>query len=176
VWHSHVALCHFDTSRPPVSQPCGGARTAGCLPSSVEEWDKLKYISYVTGLSTNDLVTSSTAVSTNPSRSLFKAGPIRTRTMSRRQRYSRKKRVFTILVLFPGVASGFDDKFKSCQKRVLGIIHDNIAYKDIDNTTIWERPFIYTGPIQGLDPHYSREDVLTLTYDGKLPPSDQDEQ
>jgi len=72
-----------------------------------------------------------------------------------------------VLVILSCVASGYVDKFDTCRHLVLGIIDGNKTYGDIDNITIWERPYIYSGGIRGLDPSYPRADILTLTYDGK---------
>lgn len=72
-----------------------------------------------------------------------------------------------VLVVLPYVASEYVDKFAVCRERVVGIIEGNQTYGNINNITIWERPLIYTGDIQGLDPRYSRANVLTLTLDGK---------
>ncbi|KAM7187294.1 hypothetical protein V8F20_011049 [Naviculisporaceae sp. PSN 640] len=58
------------------------------------------------------------------------------------------------------------NKFDICRERVIGIMEGNTTYGDITNVTIWERPFIYTGNIQGLEPHLNRSDVLTITYEG----------
>lgn len=73
-----------------------------------------------------------------------------------------------VLALFSGASLGLDDNFEGCRRRAQRIIQGKETYGSINNITIWdpERPLIYTGFVRGLDPHYSREDVLTLTYDG----------
>ncbi|KAK0741302.1 hypothetical protein B0T18DRAFT_440629 [Schizothecium vesticola] len=64
------------------------------------------------------------------------------------------------------VAGVFLTLLHQCQERVVGIIEGNQTYNGIDNTTLWNRPLVYTGPIRGMDPRYSRGEVLTLTYEG----------
>lgn len=73
-----------------------------------------------------------------------------------------------VLVLLSCVASeDYVDKFVVCRQLFLGIIDGNKTHGDINNVTIWERPFLYTGPVQGPDPSYSRADILTPTYEGE---------
>ncbi|OIW22757.1 hypothetical protein CONLIGDRAFT_694582 [Coniochaeta ligniaria NRRL 30616] len=74
--------------------------------------------------------------------------------------------VTAVLVFLPCISSEYVDKFQVCRNKTLGILAGNETLGDINNVTIWERGYMYTGPVQGLDPRFSREHILTLTYDG----------
>ena len=81
-------------------------------------------------------------------------------------------RIFLVVTTLPcayGAASVWVDKFSSCRERTVNVLEGNQAYGDINNVTIWEHSYVYTGTIHGLDPHYSRANLVTLTFDGKHP-------
>ncbi len=75
--------------------------------------------------------------------------------------------LWALTLPIPSAASDNAD-FGLCKTTVIGILAGNETLGDIDNITIFQRGYIYTGPIYGLHSEYPREDILTITYDGKI--------
>lgn len=63
-------------------------------------------------------------------------------------------------------AGDWVNKFTTCKKNVLMVLNGTHTMGDITNITIWEKNYIYKGPVRELASSYDRDDYLVLTYSG----------
>ncbi|KAK4446090.1 hypothetical protein QBC34DRAFT_357047 [Podospora aff. communis PSN243] len=59
-------------------------------------------------------------------------------------------------------------KYDVCALKTDAILQGTLSLGDINNATIWERGYIHTGPIRGLDQSYPRTNISAITYNGCL--------
>lgn len=77
----------------------------------------------------------------------------------------------TIFILaISGAAHAQLEPYQKCHETFQGIINGSLALGTLDNVTIWESGYLYTGAFQLLDPTYPRDNIITPTYLGKLTP------
>ncbi len=57
--------------------------------------------------------------------------------------------------------------YESCRNTFKGIINGSLTIGSINNDTIWESDFLYTGAFARLDSRYPRSQLITPTYLGQ---------
>ena len=83
-----------------------------------------------------------------------------------RHKFPARVALIGLLTVAPAFAQ-FSAKYDDCGQRTVSILQGDGVLGDIDNVTIWERGFVYEGPIGGLDKAYPRNEILAITHKGK---------
>ena len=78
-------------------------------------------------------------------------------------------RVFLFLLLATCATCQWVSKFDTCRDNAWSILNGTGQVGDLDRNTMYERGYVYTGPVGLLKPEFDRSEILTLTYSGKLP-------
>ncbi|KAK4442510.1 hypothetical protein QBC34DRAFT_363639 [Podospora aff. communis PSN243] len=73
--------------------------------------------------------------------------------------------IFAFLILLLPSALG-DSFLDQCKTRIEGILNGTETYGAVTNWTIDELGYIYHGPVGGINPSFSRENLLVVTKDG----------
>jgi hypothetical protein len=82
----------------------------------------------------------------------------------------------TVLILtILGSTQAQLEPYQKCHETFRDIINGSLALGSLNNVTIWESGYLYTGHFRLLDPSYPRDNIITPTFIGKssflLPPS-----